>query len=67
MVHKYAFWGLVILGAIPLPGTGAWTGALVAALMNVRMMRAIPAIVLGVLLAGVIVMVISTGVIAIFA
>ena len=67
VVQKYAFWGLVVLVAIPLPGTGAWTGALVAALMNVRMTRAIPAIVLGVLLAGIVVMVISTGVLAIIA
>ena len=36
-VEKYAFWGLVILVAIPLPGTGAWTGALVAAMMEIRL------------------------------
>lgn len=64
MVQRYALWGLVILVAIPLPGTGAWTGALVAALMNIRLSRAFPAIVLGVLIAGVIVLAISTGVIA---
>ena len=67
VVQKYALWGLVILVAIPLPGTGAWTGALVAALMNIRLRYALPAIVLGVLIAGVIVMAVSTGVIAIFA
>ena len=33
-VQKYAFWGLFILVAIPLPGTGAWTGALVAAMLE---------------------------------
>ncbi len=47
IVVRYAFWGLVILVAIPLPGTGAWTGALVAAMMDIRMRRAFPAIVLG--------------------
>ncbi|MBR1779849.1 MAG: small multi-drug export protein, partial [Oscillospiraceae bacterium] len=35
-VERYAFWGLVVLVAVPLPGTGAWTGALVAAMMDLR-------------------------------
>ncbi len=47
--------GLFLFVAIPLPGTGAWTGALVASLINMRMRRAIPAIFLGVLVAGLIV------------
>lgn len=55
VVLKYEFWGLVLLVAIPLPGTGAWTGALVAAMMDMRLKRAMPAIVLGVIIAGVIV------------
>ena len=55
VVLKYAFWGLVVLVAIPLPGTGAWTGALVAALLNMRLKKAFPAIALGVLIAAVIV------------
>lgn len=54
-VEKYAFWGLAILVAIPLPGTGAWTGALVAAMMEMRLKRAFPAIAIGVVIAGVIV------------
>ena len=66
MVQKYALWGLVILVAIPLPGTGAWTGSLVAALMNIPLRKSGPACALGVLIAGVIVMAISTGVIAVF-
>ena len=64
-VKKYEFWGLVILVAIPLPGTGAWTGSLVAALMNIPLRKSGPACVLGVVIAGIIVMAISTGVIAI--
>jgi len=51
-VQKYAFWGLFILVAIPLPGTGAWTGALIAAMLNMRLKRALPAIALGVAAAG---------------
>ena len=60
-VEKYAFWGLVVLMAIPLPGTGAWTGALVAAMMRMRLKKAFPAIALGVVIAAVIVSVIIYG------
>ena len=65
-VEKYAFWGLAILVAIPLPGTGAWTGALVAAMMEMRLKRAFPAIVIGVVIAGVIVSIVTYGARAIF-
>ena len=54
IVQKYEFFGLMILVAIPLPGTGGWTGALVAAMMNMRLKRAMPAIIVGILVAGVI-------------
>lgn len=60
-VRRYAWWGLCILVAIPLPGTGAWTGALVAALMDMRMKKALPAIALGVVIAGVIITLLSYG------
>lgn len=62
VVLKYAFWGLVILVAIPLPGTGAWTGALVAAMLNMRLKKAFPAIVLGVIGAAIIVSAATLGV-----
>ncbi len=62
-VRRGEFWGLLILVAIPLPGTGAWTGALVAALLDIRMKRALPPIVLGVLAAAVIVSLATAGVI----
>ena len=45
IVLKYEFLGLMILVAIPLPGTGAWTGALVAAMLDMRLKRAMPAII----------------------
>ena len=64
LVQKYEFWGLLILVAIPLPGTGAWTGSLVAALMDLRLKWAIPAILLGVLIAGGLVSAVSLGLIA---
>lgn len=62
VVHRYEFWGLVLLVAIPLPGTGAWTGALVAAMMDLRMKKAFPAIALGVVIAAVVVSVITYGI-----
>lgn len=65
-VEKYGFWGLFILVAIPLPGTGGWTGALVAALMDLRMKKALPAIALGVFAAGVIVGTLSYGLVGLF-
>lgn len=65
-VLKYEFWGLLILVAIPLPGTGAWTGALVAAMLDMRLTRAFPAIATGVVIAGIIVTVATYGVASIF-
>ena len=65
-VQKYAFWGLFVLVAIPLPGTGAWTGALVAAMLEMPLKKAFPAIVLGVLGAGVIVSFVTYGAGALF-
>lgn len=61
VVQKYGFWGICILVAIPLPGTGAWTGALVAAMLDMRVKFAFPAIALGVLIAGVIMIIPSVG------
>ena len=66
VVEKYAFLGLFILVASPLPGTGAWTGALVAAMLEMRLKHAFPAIALGVVAAGIIVSVVTYGVAAIF-
>ena len=61
-VNKYKFWGLLILVAIPLPGTGAWTGALVAAMMEMRLKDAVPAIFFGVIVAAIIVAMVTCGV-----
>ena len=66
IVKKYSFWGLFLLVAIPLPGTGAWTGALVAAMLDMRLKRAMPAITLGVLAAGIVVAFITCGADALF-
>lgn len=61
VIYKYEFWGLVLLVAIPLPGTGAWTGCLVAALLEMDVKKSIPAVILGVLIAGAIVSFITYG------
>lgn len=61
IVKKYRLLGLVLLVAIPLPGTGAWTGSLIAALLDIRLQRALPMISLGVLTAGAIITLLTIG------
>lgn len=65
-IQKYGAWGLLIFVAIPLPGTGVWSGSLIAALLNMRFKWAFPAILVGNLIAGIIVMLLSHGVVSVF-
>ena len=65
-VRRYGALGLVLLVAIPLPGTGAWTGALVAAVLGLRTREAILPIFCGVLIAAGIVLGLTLGVIHLF-
>ena len=65
-VRKYRTLGLVLLVAIPLPGTGAWTGALVADVLDIRMWTALSAITVGVLIAGCITTAVTCGVVRLF-
>ena len=51
-VSRYKYVGLTLFVGIPLPGTGAWTGALAAAFLDMPLRRAIPAILVGILMAG---------------
>ena len=64
--RKYEMLGLFILVAIPLPGTGAWTGALIAGLRDLRLRYALPVIGAGVAAAGIIMLALSHGVAVIF-
>ena len=61
-IEKWKILGLTLFVAIPLPGTGAWTGALFAALLDIRLKRAIPSILIGVFIAGCIVLAITYGI-----
>ena len=61
VVEKYGTWGLLLLVAIPLPGTGAWTGSLVAALLNLKLRRAVPVIFVGVVIAALIMTALTIG------
>jgi uncharacterized membrane protein len=65
-VYKFQLLGLLILVAIPLPGTGAWTGALVAALMDMRLKNALVSIFFGVLIAGILITGLTFGFKAVF-
>jgi uncharacterized membrane protein len=58
-IQKYEFVGLILFVGIPLPGTGAWTGSLIAALLGVDVKKSIPAIIIGIALALVIMCTIS--------
>lgn len=65
-MQKYQYLGLAIFIAIPLPGTGAWTGALAAAFLDMRLKKAFPAAVLGVAVAGLLISMITFGVASLF-
>jgi len=63
-IKKYGAWGLLIFVAIPLPGTGVWSGCLAASLLNMRFKWAFPAIFVGNLIAGILIMILSHGVVS---
>ena len=66
-IEKYSFWGVCLFVAVPLPVTGAWTGSLVAAMIDMKFWKALLSCLLGVMIAGVIMTLISYGAVAIFA
>lgn len=61
-VKKWGFWGLVLLVAIPLPVTGAWTGTVAANLLEIRTRKAFCAILIGIIIAGVVVSLVVHGI-----
>ena len=65
-IQKYAFYGLWAFVGIPLPGTGAWSGSLIAALLDVPPKKAFAAVICGVLTAGIIMTIGSLGVVGLF-
>lgn len=65
-VEKYAFWGLVFFVAVPLPGTGAWTGSLIASVTGIRFWRSMLCVTIGVLIAAVIMSAVSYGAVGVF-
>lgn len=61
-IEKYQYWGLMLFVGIPLPGTGAWTGCLIAALLGMDKKKSFLFTTLGVLMAGIIMLILSFGV-----
>lgn len=61
-IKKYEFWGLALFVGIPLPGTGAWTGALIASLLGIKVKKASTSILVGIIIATVIMTIISYGI-----
>ena len=62
-ITKYGRWGLLLFVGIPLPGTGAWTGALIASMLRMKKRESLPFILLGVILAGLIMSLLAFGII----
>ena len=58
-IRKYEFWGLLLFVGIPLPGTGAWTGALIASLLDIDVKKSSLAILCGIFMASVIMYILS--------
>lgn len=63
-IEKYGFWGLAVFVGIPLPGTGAWTGCMIASVLHMNRTEAFKSVMLGILMASVIMMLVSFGVIS---
>ena len=61
-IEKYGFLGIVLFVGIPLPGTGAWTGSLIAAMLDMDKKKSFIAVLIGVLVAGIIMSIISYGI-----
>lgn len=61
-IEKYGYLGLLLFVGIPLPGTGAWTGAGLAVLLNLNKKKAFISIMLGVILASIIMSILSYGI-----
>lgn len=61
-IEKYKEWGLLFFVAIPLPGTGGWTGSLIAALLDLKFKKCLPIVALGVFIAGLIMSLITYGI-----
>ncbi|MGN1000931.1 MAG: COG2426 family protein [Bacilli bacterium] len=61
-IEKYGFWGLVLFVGIPLPGTGAWTGCLIAAMLDMDKKKSFLAAAIGVIMAGIIMSILSIGI-----
>ncbi len=60
-IEKYGFWGLVFFVGIPLPGTGAWTGCLIAAVLEMDRKKSFIAAMIGIIMASIIMMILSFG------
>ena len=65
-VTKYKYLGLMLFVAIPLPGTGAWTGSLAAAFLDMPLRKALPSVISGVLIAGMAISILTYGVASLF-
>ena len=61
-IDKYGYWGLILFVGIPLPGTGAWTGSLLAVMLGLNRKKSFVCILIGVILAAIIMSILSYGI-----
>lgn len=63
-IEKFGYWGVVLFVGIPLPGTGSWTGSLIASVLNMDKKKTFLAVMAGLIMASIIMMILSFGVVA---
>ena len=63
-IEKFGYLGVVLFVGIPLPGTGAWTGSLIASVLNMDKKKTFGAVLVGIVMASIIMMILSFGIVA---
>ena len=63
-IEKFGYWGVILFVGIPLPGTGAWTGSLIASVLNMDKKKTFLAVMIGLIMASIIMMILSFGIVA---
>ena len=63
-IEKFGYWGIILFVGIPLPGTGAWTGSMIASVLELNKKKTFGAVIIGIFMASIIMMLLSFGILA---
>ena len=63
-IEKFGYWGIILFVGIPLPGTGAWTGSMIASVLELDKKKTFGAVIIGIFMASIIMMLLSFGILA---